>query len=144
MDAADSKTEILNSWKEVAQYLGRGVRTVQRWEHELGLPVRRPRGTTRSPIMALREELDVWLSDSPQATNHHNGNGMPVIFPPADLRVSDVIVESQDLRSRSRELRKEMALALHTLIANLERVHGNCDPLPSPQIDLPCDTISRP
>lgn len=24
--------EVLNSWKEIARYLGRGVRTVQRWD----------------------------------------------------------------------------------------------------------------
>lgn len=40
-------TDVLNSWKEVATYLGRGIRTVQRWERELGLPIRRPRGKPR-------------------------------------------------------------------------------------------------
>ena len=28
--------EILNSWKEIAGYLNRGVRTVQRWEPNWG------------------------------------------------------------------------------------------------------------
>src|SRR4051812_33630088 len=31
----------LQSWKEIAAYLKRGVRTVQRWERSHGLPVRR-------------------------------------------------------------------------------------------------------
>jgi hypothetical protein len=31
----------LNGWKEIAAYLGRSVRTVQRWEKDFGLPVRR-------------------------------------------------------------------------------------------------------
>jgi len=35
MDAAGSM-ELLNSWKEIAAYLNRGVRTVQRWETERG------------------------------------------------------------------------------------------------------------
>ena len=56
---------ILNSWKEIAQYLGRGVRTVQRWEAELGLPVRRPRGHSRSSVLALASELDSWLARTP-------------------------------------------------------------------------------
>jgi hypothetical protein len=60
-------TEVLNSWKEVATYLGRGVRTVQRWERELGLPIRRPRGKSRSPIIAFRPELDRWLRSAPTA-----------------------------------------------------------------------------
>lgn len=62
-------SEVLNSWKEVAAYLGRGVRTVQRWEQELGLPVRRPRGKDRSAVIALKSDLDRWLQRSP---NHGN------------------------------------------------------------------------
>jgi hypothetical protein len=60
-------TDVLNSWKEVATYLGRGIRTVQRWERELGLPIRRPRGKSRSPIIAFRPELDRWLQNAPTA-----------------------------------------------------------------------------
>jgi CheY-like chemotaxis protein len=59
------KQIFLNSWKEIAQYLGRGVRTVQRWEAELGLPVRRPRGTSRSAVVAVTSELDQWMARSP-------------------------------------------------------------------------------
>ncbi len=51
----------LNSWKEIATYMGRGVRTVQRWERELGLPVRRPHNHLRSPVIALPAELDEWM-----------------------------------------------------------------------------------
>jgi phage terminase Nu1 subunit (DNA packaging protein) len=59
-------TDVLNSWKEVATYMGRGVRTVQRWEQELGLPVRRPRGKSRSAVIALKPELDQWLARGPK------------------------------------------------------------------------------
>ncbi len=52
---------ILNSWKEISEYVGRGVRTVQRWEHDLGLPVRRPRHHLRSPVVAMTAEIDEWL-----------------------------------------------------------------------------------
>ena len=61
---------VLSSWKEIAAYLGRSVRTVQRMEVELGLPVRRPKGHARSSVMAIPEELDAWLkSFSPQRTD---------------------------------------------------------------------------
>jgi hypothetical protein len=33
----------LDSWKEIAVYLKRGARTVQRWENDEGLPVHRLR-----------------------------------------------------------------------------------------------------
>jgi hypothetical protein len=52
---------VLNSWKEIAAYLDRGIRTVQRWERELQLPVRRPRQKARSAVLAFRSELDRWL-----------------------------------------------------------------------------------
>ena len=62
-----SKTkEILNSWKEIATYMNRGVRTVQRWEAELGLPVRRPRGRRHSAVIATRAELDAWMASRPR------------------------------------------------------------------------------
>ncbi len=49
----------LDSWKEIAAYLRRGVRTVQRWERVAGLPVRRI-GPARGAVYAFRSELDAW------------------------------------------------------------------------------------
>lgn len=51
---------LLSSWKEIGQYLGKGVRTVQRWEQEFGLPVRRPAGHSRHAVLAVPAELDAW------------------------------------------------------------------------------------
>lgn len=55
---------VLSSWKEIAGYLGKGVRTVQRWERELGLPVRRPKGHKSRIILAYPEELKNWATPS--------------------------------------------------------------------------------
>ena len=68
---------VLNSWKEIATYLGRGVRTVQRWEAELQLPIHRPRGKNRSAVLAFRTELNEWLSRTPlECDNKQNGNAL--------------------------------------------------------------------
>ena len=71
------KGPVLNSWKELSAYLGRGVRTLQRWEQELGLPVHRPRAKSRGPVMAVPEELDAWLRQRPvhDGAATTNGNG---------------------------------------------------------------------
>lgn len=53
--------QILTSWKEIAQYLGRSVRTVQRWEERSGLPVRRVDNTGDSSVFAIASEVDEWL-----------------------------------------------------------------------------------
>jgi len=57
--------QILSGWKDVANYLGKGVRTVQRYERELALPVRRPGGKSRGSIIATRAELDAWIAAIP-------------------------------------------------------------------------------
>ena len=50
----------LDSWKEIAAYLGRGVRTVQRWEREEGLPVHRLAHAERGSVFADPAELTNW------------------------------------------------------------------------------------
>ncbi len=59
-----STRQILKSWKEIASYLGVGIRTAQRWKHERGLPVRQPGSPHRSSVLGLRDEIDRWLRDS--------------------------------------------------------------------------------
>lgn len=56
---------ILSGWKEIASYMSHGVRTVQRWEWYLGLPVHRPHGEPRSRVIAFPKELDGWLAATP-------------------------------------------------------------------------------
>src|SRR4051812_6878241 len=51
----------LDSWKEIADYLGRDVRTAMRWAKTHGLPVRRVAGKGRS-VFAFRNEIDEWLA----------------------------------------------------------------------------------
>ena len=51
---------VLGSWKEIANYLGKGVRTVQRWERYSGLPVHRPSGSSKGVVLAFPRELDHW------------------------------------------------------------------------------------
>jgi hypothetical protein len=52
----------LDSWKEIAAYLKRDERTVQRWERERGFPVHRTPGGKRGMVFAYAEELDTWLN----------------------------------------------------------------------------------
>ena len=54
--------DVLNGWKEIAAYLGRDPRTVERWEKTRSLPVRRLPGAGRATVYALVPELDAWLA----------------------------------------------------------------------------------
>lgn len=57
--------QFLTGWKEIANYLEKGVRTVQRYERDLCLPVRRPAGKDRGSVVATKAELDAWVAASP-------------------------------------------------------------------------------
>jgi TolB-like protein/Flp pilus assembly protein TadD len=64
--------ERLESWKQIASYLRRSVRTVRRWERQEGLPVHRHVHRSLASVFALRSEIDAWRESvvSP-ATAHH-------------------------------------------------------------------------
>ena len=57
----NGKGRRLDSWKAIALYLDRDVRSVQRWEHERGLPVYRVPGLKGGAVFAYAGELDAWL-----------------------------------------------------------------------------------
>ena len=53
----------LDGWKEIADYLSRDVRTCQRWERELELPVYRVnKDSTRAKVFSYTTEIDDWFS----------------------------------------------------------------------------------
>lgn len=60
-----SARRVLHSWKEISNYTGRGVRTIQRYEVQLGFPIHRPAGSPRSAVLAFSDEVDSWLNRSP-------------------------------------------------------------------------------
>jgi TolB-like protein/Tfp pilus assembly protein PilF len=73
----------LESWGEIAGYLRRDVRTVQRWERYHGLPVRRLRVGKLPTVYAYRSELDKWFLEhqpKPEADDPHDES-----FPGEDL-----------------------------------------------------------
>src|SRR5712671_3408327 len=60
----------LESWGEIAAYLRREIRTVQRWERYQGLPIRRLQIGKLGSVYAFRSELDKWFRErQPPAEN---------------------------------------------------------------------------
>ena len=57
---ADPRGRRLESWKEIAAYLGRDVTTVRRWERREGLPVYRILHSKLGSVYAYTAELDAW------------------------------------------------------------------------------------
>lgn len=84
---------ILHSWKEIAAYIGMGVRTVQRYERTLGLPIRRFAGDNGSSVSAFPDELDHWM---------HTAGSQPIERAEWEKAVKDI----DELRSEIAHLRK--------------------------------------
>jgi len=98
MEASDR----LASWKEIATYLGVDVRTCQRWEKSLGLPVRRLDASAKSRVFASKVEIDTWMarvSSKPGAAE----SGVPVSGPSTEL---------EDWIRRRKRLRNAIHLGL--------------------------------
>jgi len=71
-----TQRQVLHSWKDIANYTGRGVRTLQRYEIQLGFPIHRPAGRSRSAVLAFSDEIDEWLGKAP------NAGTVPVVVTP--------------------------------------------------------------
>jgi hypothetical protein len=57
---ADERRDLMDSWKAIAQYFGRDVRTVQRWEKTENLPVHRHIHEKNGSVYAFKSELENW------------------------------------------------------------------------------------
>jgi hypothetical protein len=68
---------VLNSWKDIATHLHTSVRTAQRWELHFGLPIHRPSGTHKGPVLAFEAELDRWVGHGGAKEQPANGNSRP-------------------------------------------------------------------
>jgi len=110
--------ELLTSWKEIASYLGKGVRTVQRWEQQFGLPVRRPNEKSKGIVHASRYELDQWLANQ--------WSQRPKEFASA-LGIKNVYVDAmRESMKQAIELRQANRLLLRDVRSSLASIHEQC------------------
>ena len=96
---------VLGSWKEIATFLGKGVRTVQRWERDLSLPIHRPPGRGQGVVIAFPGELTDWAK-----RQYRSGNG-------AGLRRDEI--------ERMHQLRNSMADSAAKLHDNAQKLAEN-------------------
>lgn len=115
--------EILSGWKEIARHLGRGVRTVQRYERELALPIRRPTGKSHGSVVATVDELDTWVTAIPIREQFRLTHSALKTDITEQLR-RNIEVMSQ-LQKESHRLQKESQQARHALLGRLKLLHAN-------------------
>lgn len=115
--ANGTKPAVLTCWKDIANYMGKGVRTVQRWEQEFGLPVRRPLGSNKKAVLARPSDLDAWVAlrcgarvPLPSRLNGNRQNTVPQL-----AALSAQIQTARQLRDSNLLLMGEVRMALVTL-----------------------------
>lgn len=123
---AEKEIKLLTCWKEIAQYMGKGVRTVQRWERDFGLPVRRlALSEYKGAVAARSQDLDAWL-DGRWSKKTPNPLNQPLPGKTSDgdnLReVKAEVKIARDLRSKQAELLGDLTIALESLVTNCNRL----------------------
>jgi len=111
----------LESWGEIAAYLRREIRTVQRWEKYQGLPIRRLTIGKLGSVYAYRSELDKWYRErQPQAEteteasgNDSNGEGIDVEPQPAPV---PLVQESQEDGKRKRWSKRRRVISVAAIL----------------------------
>src|SRR5215467_8412015 len=89
LDVCPSAEDRLDSWKEIAEYLKRSVRTVRRWEAEERLPVHRHIHQRGGTVYAFKAELDAWLaSRTPQVRPAQTAEGSTIGSPDSPTGLS--------------------------------------------------------
>jgi TolB-like protein len=116
----DSNERRLESWGEIATYLRRDIRTVQRWESLHGLPVRRLQIGKQGQIFAYRSELDRWMLQRQPAPNGdvtHSDNGSAET--PVPMVVSEAANDQTTASGKSTAWRWKAAVLGLLLLASL-------------------------
>lgn len=111
---------ILTGWKDIANYLGMGVRTAQRYELQFGLPIRRPAGKERGSVVATKAELDAWVNASPILQRK-----LPEVAALGALKA--VLADHHRLRKDMARFREEMRTARERLRESVEKVSAGND-----------------
>ena len=106
---------ILNGWKEISNHIERGVRTAQRWEALLGMPVHRPALKDRSAVVAFTDELDGWITRNVLATPDTNGEGRNESLARLHNNMNSLARHTSQLEAHTKALQDQLkqSLAIH-------------------------------
>ena len=112
-------TEIFSGWKSIAKYLDKGVRTVQRYEREHGLPVRRPAGRRKGSVVATKAELDAWLTAGPIRQQFRIARTGPEMSIGALQALKQSVEDMRQLGKQMWDLRAEVHASLEMLRSSI-------------------------
>lgn len=109
------RVAFLSGWKDISTYLGKSVRSVQRYERTTGLPIRRPAGGSRGSVIAIKAELDGWVNASPLSHEFRSSRERPKALTPVLEALTQSVVTGQQLRDEMVRLTSELR-SLHAAL----------------------------
>jgi hypothetical protein len=127
-----AETHILNGWKEIANYLGKGVRTVQRYEREQRLPIYRPARKSRGSVTAIKAELDRWVKAIPVQSDDRTtrlraqSNALGAQFLQIDAEFA-LTLSNMAFKTSSSEQRERQSAAARKAYDSIMRLSYNLD-----------------
>jgi hypothetical protein len=101
----------LDSWKEIAAYLNRNVRTVQRWEKREGLPIHRHVHERASSVSAYKKEIDAWQKQRSRVSDEITEN----------QRELELVIEQLRTKLLVKRMREALAIAWKFMAYSLGR-----------------------
>lgn len=148
---APSNERRLESWGEIASYLRREIRTVQRWERNLGLPIHRLSVGKNASVYAYPSELDKWYKEretrlakeDPEVDSSSSASNTP-----PNHEISQPISAVQDTEAKKRSSRNRLiagAVAVF-LVGLLTAKYGGRlrDAIFPPKVSFPIRLLVRP
>ncbi|HEX3822115.1 MAG TPA: hypothetical protein VHW45_17425 [Candidatus Sulfotelmatobacter sp.] len=130
-------SQYLSGWKEIANYLGKGVRTAQRYERELGLPVRRPAGKSAGSVVAVKAELDGWVQASPIRESYPlQENDTKKAYEESARSIKVAVAETRRLRDQMMELRLQVRQSVELLRHSVNELQGGLVPNQRKEVSL--------
>jgi hypothetical protein len=118
-----TQLEILSGWKDIANYMQKGVRTVQRYELEFGLPIRRPAGTKAGSVIATKPEIDAWISARPIREAFRLPPHLSADSSEIRKELRQQVTELHRLQEQAAQLRQEMSTAPEAVEASIHLLH---------------------
>ncbi len=101
--------KILDGWKEIAEYVGKSVRTVQRWEKEEGFPVRRV--MSKKSVFAYVDEIDNWLKERSKRSFKNKKTVEDIQSEFSEFTVQNDIPENENnLENQTQSLKRSISL----------------------------------
>ncbi|MBS1814720.1 MAG: hypothetical protein JSS87_07580 [Acidobacteria bacterium] len=106
---------MLSSWKEIAQFFGKGVRTVQRWEKTLDLPIHRPPGAPSNVVLAKESDLEEWMNRGVVGAHMRADQAVENAFDSIEKAIRELPHDAAQREERLAMMRQRMEELRHAL-----------------------------